>query len=96
MSIRCRGSFFVRIDHPERNGFLRAPLAKGAGGTGACGKQVFVGPDDPDDPDYQKLLGLFEPLQETLIRRPRMTWSRSSYKSHRNSPECPQAAVIID
>ena len=63
------GSFFVRIDHPERNGFLRAPLPKEAGGTGACGKPVFVGPDDPD---YQKLLGLFGPLQETLARRPRM------------------------
>lgn len=58
------GSFFVRIDHPERNGFLRAPLAKGA-----CGKQVFAGPDDPD---YQKLLGLFDPLYQTLARRPRM------------------------
>ena len=58
------GSFFVRIDHPERNGFLRAPLSKGA-----CGKQVFAGPDDPD---YQKLLGLFEPVRQMLARQPRM------------------------
>ncbi|MCX6995862.1 MAG: hypothetical protein NTV49_01950 [Kiritimatiellaeota bacterium] len=39
-------SFAVRIDHPERNRFLRAPLAKSAGGTEACGKPVFAGADD--------------------------------------------------
>jgi hypothetical protein len=62
-------SFFVRIDHPEHNPFLRAPLAPGAGGSGACGKEVFA---DTDDPDYQKLLRLFKPLHEALARRPRM------------------------
>lgn len=62
-------SFYLRIDHPERNLFLRAPLAKGAGGTGACGKEVFA---TTEDPDYQKLLRLFAPLSESLKQRPRM------------------------
>lgn len=61
--------FYLRIDHPERNPFLRAPLAKKAGGTGACGKDVFA---TTNDPDYQKLLRLFEPLQQSLSQRPRM------------------------
>lgn len=61
--------FYLRIDHPERNPFLRAPLAKKAGGTGACGKDVFA---STNDPDYQKLLRLFEPLQQSLKQRPRM------------------------
>jgi hypothetical protein len=63
------GSFFVRIDHPERNPFLRAPLAVSAGGSGACGRETFA---DTDDPDYQKLLRLFEPLRNALTQRPRM------------------------
>jgi len=62
-------SFYVRIDHPERNRFLRAPLAKSAGGSGACGREVFA---NTDDPDYRKLLNLFEPLQDSLAQRPRM------------------------
>ena len=61
--------FYLRIDHPERNPFLRAPLAKNAGGTGACGKDVFA---TTNDPDYQKLLKLFEPLQKSRNQRPRM------------------------
>ena len=62
-------SFYVRIDHPERNAFLRAPLAKSAGGTGACGKEVFA---STNDLDYQKLIRLFVPLQRALAKRPRM------------------------
>lgn len=61
--------FYLRIDHPERNPFLRAPLAKNAGGSGACGKNVFA---TTNDPDYQKLLRLFDPLQKSLSQRQRM------------------------
>ncbi len=62
-------SFYVRIDHPERNAFLRAPLAKSAGGTGACGQEVFA---STRDLDYQKIIRLFVPLQRALTKRPRM------------------------
>ncbi|MBT8036444.1 MAG: hypothetical protein KJO21_02760 [Verrucomicrobiae bacterium] len=61
--------FYLRIDHPERNTFLRAPLAKKAGGSGACGKGVFT---STNDPDYQKLIRLFDSIQQSLIKRPRM------------------------
>jgi hypothetical protein len=62
-------SFYVRIDHPGRNRFLRAPLAKTAGGSGACGEAIFT---STDDPDYRALLDLFNPVQELLARRPRL------------------------
>ena len=62
-------SFYLRIDNPAHNLFLRAPLAKSAGGTEACGSAVFA---DTNDPDYQKLLDLFEPLRDTLSKHPRM------------------------
>lgn len=54
---------------PERNGFLKAPLSKEEGGTGECGKAVFT---DKDDPDYQKLLKIFEETDKQLSERPRM------------------------
>lgn len=62
-------SFAVRIDHPERNRFLRAPLAKRAGGKEACGKTVFAGVDDPD---YQQLLRSFDSLKGELEKTPRL------------------------
>jgi len=62
-------SFFVRIDHPERNGFLAAPLAEDIGGKGRCREVVFA---DTSDPDYRKLLGLFEETRRMLEKRPRM------------------------
>jgi hypothetical protein len=62
-------SFYLRIDHPEKNPFLRAPLAKQSGGTGACGKPIFA---DTNDPDYQKLIQPFQALQDLLSTRPRM------------------------
>ena len=60
---------YVRIDHPEYNDFLLAPLSKQAGGTGACGRVVFA---DRRDPDYRVLMGTFEPIQALLRRTPRM------------------------
>lgn len=60
--------FAVRLDNPQWNSFLRAPLAKSAGGTEACGRIIFP---DTNDPDYQKLLHLFDPLKPDLEENPR-------------------------
>ena len=60
--------FYTRMLKPENNNFLLAPLAKPAGGTEACGKAVFAGKDDPD---YQKILSVFAPVQNLLKQRPR-------------------------
>ncbi|MBI4582749.1 MAG: hypothetical protein HY717_01765 [Planctomycetes bacterium] len=60
---------FVRIARPEHNPFLLAPLARSAGGRGACSAPVF---QSREDPDYRALLGLFEPIEEALRKTPRM------------------------
>jgi len=60
---------WVRISEPELNPFLLAPLAKSAGGTERCGRAIFA---DKNDPDYQKILGTFKPIQESLQRTPRI------------------------
>ncbi|MCP3915951.1 MAG: hypothetical protein GY711_10385 [bacterium] len=62
-------SFFLRLDHPEQNGFMAAPLAREAGGTQRCGNAVFA---DTQDPDYRKLLEAFDGTQKMLEERPRM------------------------
>ena len=61
--------FWTRITHPELNGFLAAPLAPAAGGSGKCGKTIFA---SAADPDYQAILKTFVPISEQLRRRPRM------------------------
>jgi hypothetical protein len=63
------GNFFIRIDHPDRNNFLRAPLAEAAGGTAKCAEAVFK---DTDDPDYQEIIQSFRQLQEKFQQRPRI------------------------
>ncbi|GHT22264.1 hypothetical protein FACS189419_04560 [Planctomycetales bacterium] len=60
--------FYTRFMNPENNAFLLAPLAKEAGGTQKCGKIVF---ETKDDPDYQKILGTFKPVQQLVNERPR-------------------------
>jgi hypothetical protein len=60
---------WVRVDRPHLNPFLLAPLAKAAGGTGACGKAVF---SNADDPDYKAILKTFAPVRDLLERTPRM------------------------
>jgi len=60
---------WVRVTRPERNAFLAAPLAKGAGGRGACKGDVFA---TTGDPDYQALLKVFEPVAKAIEDRPRM------------------------
>lgn len=64
-----RDGFFLRLDHPERNGFLNAPLANKAGGSEACGKAIFP---STDDPDYQSLINTFEDARNMLKVTPRM------------------------
>jgi hypothetical protein len=61
-------TFYTRMLKPENNRFLLAPLAKSAGGTQQCGRAVFA---SKDDPDYQRILKTFEPLQKLLKTRPR-------------------------
>ena len=60
---------WTRITEPEMNPYLVAPLSKKAGGSEACGKAIFK---DKDDPDYQKIIALFEPVAEMLEKTPRM------------------------
>ncbi len=60
--------FYTRVMKPQNNNFLLAPLPKSAGGTGKCGKSVFL---TKSDPDYQRILATFEPIHELLKKRPR-------------------------
>ena len=49
-------TFYVRLDHPEKNPFLAVPLAKGAFAS-------------VDDPDYRKILSCFDGVQDALAKR---------------------------
>jgi hypothetical protein len=49
-------TFYVRLDHPEKNPFLAVPLAKGQFKS-------------KEDPDYQRILACFEGVQEELKKR---------------------------
>jgi len=60
--------FWTRIVNPQMNSFLLAPLAKKAGGSGACGKEVF---QSAADPDYQAILRTFDPVLAHLRELPR-------------------------
>jgi hypothetical protein len=66
---RTQGQQRARIENPELNGFLLAPLAKRAGGTEACGRAVFA---SKEDPDYQAVLRTFEWSAALLKETPRM------------------------
>ncbi|HEX2974237.1 MAG TPA: discoidin domain-containing protein [Tepidisphaeraceae bacterium] len=61
--------FWTRIENPQLNSFLLAPLAKSAGGTEKCGTPVFP---NTDDPDYQSILKTFDPALASLKEKPRM------------------------
>jgi len=54
--IKLPRTFFVRLDHPERNPFLAVPFASGEFGS-------------EDDPDYQRILACFAGVQEALALR---------------------------
>lgn len=67
---RWRGDTLgLRIERPELNAFLLAPLAASAGGTGRCGRTVFA---SASDADYQAILKTFEPVRELARKTPRM------------------------
>jgi hypothetical protein len=59
---------WVRITEAAFNPFLVAPLARSAGGSQKCGKAVFA---DRNDADYQAILALFKPIEESLAKTPR-------------------------
>jgi hypothetical protein len=63
------GNFAIRIDHPELNPVLMAPLPVAAGGSGKCSTVVFK---DGNDPDYLRLIGTFKALQQELAEKPRL------------------------
>ena len=60
--------FYTRVENPENNSFLLAPLAIAAGGTQKCSQVVF---QSKDDPDYQQILQTFMPIHQLLSQRPR-------------------------
>jgi hypothetical protein len=60
--------FWTRLKNPQWNSFMMAPLGKAAGGSGACGKEVFAGTTDPD---FVALLRTFEPILAGLQQVPR-------------------------
>ena len=67
---RWRGDAMgLRIERPELNAFLLAPLAEDAGGTGRCGAPVFA---STEDADYQAVLQTFLPVRQLIRQRPRM------------------------
>ena len=61
-------TFYIRVEKPELNNFLLAPLAKSAGGTEACGKPIFM---STNDADYQAILNTFAPIQKIMKDKPR-------------------------
>ena len=61
--------WYLRVESPQMNRFLLAPLARSAGGTQDCGQAVF---SSTDDPDYQAIMATFRPIQELLKQTPRM------------------------
>ncbi|NQT53480.1 hypothetical protein HQ576_15585 [bacterium] len=66
---RVPRKFYTRIENPQLNSFLLAPLGRAAGGTEACGKPIFK---DATDPDYRAILKTFEPIRKMLENTPRM------------------------
>jgi hypothetical protein len=74
---RIPRKFYTRMLKPENNSFMLAPLAKSAGGTGKCGQAIF---QSKDDPDYRRLMALFQPLQKMLNQTPRADMELSAIR----------------
>jgi hypothetical protein len=66
--VRLPRKEWTRVDNPEKNNFLTAPLALKAGGKEKCGQAVF---ESTADADYQAILKTFVPLAELLRKTPR-------------------------
>ena len=64
--------YIFNLTRPEKSLYLKAPLAKEAGGLGLCtnalGKAVFA---SVDDPDYKTLLALVADAKSVLDADPR-------------------------
>ena len=60
---------WTRIENPQSNRFLMAPLARSAGGSEACGKAIF---QNTSDADYQVILKTFEPVTQAMKEKPRI------------------------
>jgi hypothetical protein len=58
----------VNISNPERSFLLRAPLAKEAGGLGACQRIIF---ENKDDPLYKELLKSINNTKQRLEKNKR-------------------------
>jgi hypothetical protein len=58
---------------------MLAPLAKEAGGTQKCSKVIF---QSKSDPDYQKILEAFKPLQKLITEIPRADMPNFTPPSH--------------
>jgi hypothetical protein len=56
------------LDHPSNSLFLRAPLAKSAGGLELCGQPVF---GNTRDPDYQEMLARIQAASRRLQQEKR-------------------------
>jgi hypothetical protein len=54
---------YCNLSRPEQSLFLLAPLAKGAGGLGTCGAEVFA---DVHDADYQAILAAIQSAADRL------------------------------
>jgi hypothetical protein len=68
-TVRIPRKEWVRVDNPELNNFLLAPLAREHGGTQVCGKAVFT---SREDADYRRILATFESVNKTLDDNPRI------------------------
>ena len=77
--------FYIRIEKPELNSFLLAPLARAAGGTGMVKKDGTISEifKDPNDPDYQAILKAFEPTTAWLKEKGREDMPEESTKEQR-------------
>jgi hypothetical protein len=56
------------LTRPEKSLFVRAPLARGAGGLGLCAGEVFA---DATDPDYVGILSAVREAAERLEQEKR-------------------------
>ncbi|MCF7957134.1 MAG: discoidin domain-containing protein [Phycisphaerae bacterium] len=87
-----KDNFYIRLDNPQWNNFLMAPLAKSAGGSEKCGQAVF---QDTHDPDYRKIMARFDALQKKLEQRPRFDMMKLEDQKARTQPGvCVQDAYV--
>ena len=89
---KLKDNFYIRIDNPQWNNFLMAPLAKNAGGTEKCGAVVF---EDTNDADYRKIITAFDELHQKLEQRPRFDMMKLEDQKPRSQEDlCVQGGGI--